>query len=130
MSDPHGLHVLLVEDNPETAAAMSALLRFWGYRVSVALSVKTAEDAAARAERSGPPIELVICDINLPDGSGWDLMRRLRARHGLRGIAVTGYERSEDLRRSREAGFAEHLVKPVDPRALAESIHRAAVAAA
>jgi len=49
----------------------------------------------------------------LPDGSGTDLMRELSARHGLRGIALSGYGMEEDVRQSLEAGFARHLTKPV-----------------
>lgn len=124
------LHVLLVEDHPDTAAAMAAMLRFWGHEVTVALSVGMAEGAVSRAVRAGRPFDLVISDINLPDGTGWELMHDLQRRYQLRGIALSGFERAEDLRRSREAGFAEHLVKPVNPRALAECIDRTAGGAA
>jgi response regulator of citrate/malate metabolism len=60
----------------------------------------------------------------LPDGSGLDLMRRLRDGHGLSGIAVSGYGMQEDLRRSLEAGFVEHLVKPVTFERLADAVDR------
>ena len=49
-----------------------------------------------------------------PDGSGLDLMRELSSQYGLRGIALSGYGTDEDLRRSQDAGFVAHLVKPVD----------------
>ena len=60
------------------------------------------------------PLDLVISDLGLPDGTGLDLMRELRTRHGLRGICLSGYGMEEDLERSAEAGFIEHLTKPVD----------------
>src|SRR3712207_7963520 len=55
---------------------------------------------------------------SLPDGSGVDLMRDLRATHNLRGIALSGYGMEEDLQRSRDAGFADHLTKPINLHAL------------
>ncbi|MFP5284955.1 MAG: response regulator, partial [Thermoanaerobaculia bacterium] len=65
-------------------------------------------------------------DLGLPDGSGLDLMRELGARHGLRGIALSGYGMEEDVQRSREAGFETHLTKPVNLETLREAIRRAA----
>ena len=56
--------------------------------------------------------DLVISDLGLPDGSGTELMEKLRASYGLRGIALSGYGMEEDLVRSRQAGFVTHLVKP------------------
>ena len=59
-------------------------------------------------------MRLVISDLGLPDGSGYDLMRKLRADHRLRGIALSGFGMEEDVRRAEEAGFSRHLTKPVD----------------
>jgi DNA-binding response OmpR family regulator len=67
----------------------------------------------------------VVSDIGLPDGSGLDLMRELGQRWGLRGIALSGYGTEDDVRRSREAGFLQHLTKPVTPRALEAAIRDA-----
>jgi len=66
----------------------------------------------------------VVSDIGLPDGSGLDLMTELRERYGLNGIAVSGYGMDEDLKRSRDAGFREHLVKPVGLEELKDAIAR------
>jgi CheY-like chemotaxis protein len=60
------------------------------------------------------PFDLLVSDIGLPDGSGIDLMERLNAEHSMVGIALTGYGMEDDIRKSRDAGFREHLVKPVD----------------
>jgi CheY-like chemotaxis protein len=68
----------------------------------------------ARAAAAKEPFDLVISDLGLPDGTGVELMRHLRDTYGLRGIALSGYGTEEDLLRSGEAGFIEHLVKPVD----------------
>ena len=65
------------------------------------------------------------CDLGLPDGSGLDLMKELRQSHpDLKGIAVSGYGRYEDMRDSKEAGFSEHLTKPVDFDALVAAVER------
>jgi CheY-like chemotaxis protein len=68
---------------------------------------------ALAAVRGDGVFDLVVSDLGLPDGSGIDLMRELSARHGLRGIALSGYGMEEDVRQSLEAGFERHLTKPV-----------------
>jgi PAS domain S-box-containing protein len=103
------LRILLVEDHEDTAEAMADLLTLAGHRVVTAESV-----AQALSEvESNDGFDLVISDLGLPDGNGNDLMRELAARHGLRGIALSGYGMEEDVRQSLEAGFARHLTKPV-----------------
>jgi PAS domain S-box-containing protein len=109
----HGLRILLVEDHCDTAEIMARLMEAAGHRVRTADCV-----AAALREAGSGEFDVVVSDIGLPDGSGHDLMRELRARHRLRGIALSGYGMEEDLQRSREAGFALHLTKPVDLRRL------------
>ncbi len=103
------LRILLVEDHADTAEAMAELLSLSGHEVTVAGSVT----AALSVVRGEGVFDLVISDLGLPDGSGIDLMRELSARHGLRGIALSGYGMEEDVRQSLEAGFARHLTKPV-----------------
>jgi PAS domain S-box-containing protein len=115
------LHILLVEDHADTAEAMADLLRVRGYRVTVALS--RAAGLAAAADGS-PSIDVVVSDLGLPDGSGLDLMREISARYRLSGIAVSGFGTEEDIRQSREAGFAEHLTKPIDLRDLERALQR------
>jgi two-component system CheB/CheR fusion protein len=118
-------HVLLVEDHPDTAEALAELLRSRGYQVSIAGSVAegvTLADALGSASTRSGGIDLVVSDLGLPDGSGLDLMRELSRRHGLSGIALSGYGMEEDVRKSHEAGFRKHLTKPVDVRALEEAI--------
>jgi CheY-like chemotaxis protein len=120
-----GLHLLLVEDHADTAEAMADLLRMAGHRVTVAGSVSAALAAAEKAVE-GDRIDLVVSDLGLPDGSGLDLMRELVGRHGLHGVALSGYGMEEDVRRSHEAGFQAHLTKPVTLQALREAIRKAA----
>jgi CheY-like chemotaxis protein len=123
------LHVLLIEDHADTAEAMSELLRILGYRVSVAGTVAQALTLAASASNGLPgdgQIDLVVSDLGLPDGTGFDLMRELADRYRLRGIALSGYGMEEDIRRSRESGFAKHLTKPVNPQALQSALRQLA----
>ena len=68
--------------------------------------------------------DVVVSDIGLPDATGYDLMRQVRERHGLKGIALTGYGMEDDLRHSRDAGFVEHVVKPVNVSHLEAVIRR------
>ena len=72
----------------------------------------------------GGEFDLLVSDIELPDGTGLELMRPAAGGAGCRAIAMSGYGTEEDIRRSREAGFAEHLTKPVDFRRLEEAIRR------
>ncbi|HWN41418.1 MAG TPA: ATP-binding protein [Thermoanaerobaculia bacterium] len=116
-----GLRLLLVEDHADTAEAMADLLRALGHEVTVARSVAGAREASQGRELE---IDLVISDLGLPDGTGLDLMRELAA-HGLRGIALSGYGMDEDIQRSRDAGFASHLTKPVTLQMLQEAILQA-----
>ena len=116
-----GLSILLVEDHEDTLRVLARLLERLGHAVLTARSVGEALELAAR-ER----FDLLVSDIGLPDGSGLDVMRAVRGRHGLRGIALSGFGRDADILRSREAGFEDHLTKPVDFRALQEKIESAA----
>ncbi len=119
------LAILLVEDHADTAAALADLLEMMGHRPIVAGSVS---QALAAAEREAGAIDLVVSDLGLPDGSGHDLMRELVRRHGLPGIALSGYGMEEDIRQSEEAGFRRHLTKPVTLALLESAIAEAAEA--
>lgn len=103
------LRILFVEDHDDTCKVMSRLLRGFGYTVTCAGSVKAALQSA-EAEQ----FDLLISDIGLPDGSGLDVMRQIRTRQPLKGIALSGFGMEDDVRRSREAGFAQHLTKPIN----------------
>jgi CheY-like chemotaxis protein len=59
-------------------------------------------------------INVLLCDIGLPDGSGFDVVSQTRAKRPIKAIALTGFGTDDDLRRSKEAGFDFHLVKPVN----------------
>jgi PAS domain S-box-containing protein len=108
--------VLLVEDNRDNAAAITELLRAHGYEVNVAGSV------AAAVEEARKGFDVLVSDIGLPDGTGRDLVRHLRADGAVRAIALTGYGMDADVRSNTDAGFVRHLTKPVDPDALLAAI--------
>lgn len=110
--------ILLVEDNGDTAQTMKMLLTECGYVVETAADVQQALKTIESAS-----FDLLLSDLGLPDGTGIDLMQELRRRgHALKGIALTGYGQEEDMRRTKEAGFSAHLVKPADADALIETI--------
>jgi two-component system CheB/CheR fusion protein len=112
------LRVLLVEDHGATAKIMRMVLMAGGHAVETAGDVATALKLAGQHR-----FDLLISDLGLPDGSGHDLMRALRSQgHTLPGIALSGYGQEEDIQRSREAGFAVHLTKPVPRERLVEAI--------
>jgi signal transduction histidine kinase len=106
-------NILLVEDHEPTREPLTRLLTRRGYAVVAVASVRAAIEAAA-----AQPFDLVLSDIGLPDGDGFALMKVLRDRYQLKGIALTGYGMDEDIARSNEAGFIAHLTKPVRIAAL------------
>jgi CheY-like chemotaxis protein len=115
------LRILLVEDHEYTAEVLARLLRASHHHVHTAATVTDALRAVAGAT-DGHTFDVVISDLGLPDGSGLDLMRELKTKYNLRGIALSGYGMEEDQRRSLEVGFAAHLTKPVDYRKLQATI--------
>jgi PAS domain S-box-containing protein len=113
---PSAARVLVAEDNRDAAQSLDRLLRMWGHEVrTVADGVAALE--VARAYRP----DVVLLDLGLPELDGYEVARRLRREPGLGGVllvALTGYGQEEDQRRTREAGFDHHLVKPADPELL------------
>jgi PAS domain S-box-containing protein len=112
------VRLLIVEDHADTARVLGRLLRNRGYTVHLAGSVREAIEVLAE------PVDLIISDVGLPDGTGYELMRRAREIRPVAGIAMSGFGMEEDVTRSREAGFSEHLVKPVDAVQIDETIQR------
>src|SRR5438067_747948 len=114
---PTHRRVLLVDDHYDTCIGMKRMLERHGYEITVA---HTAEQAVekVRAEK----FDLLISDIGLPDRSGYDLMREVRLNNDLPGIALSGFGSEQDVNQAREAGFAEHLTKPVSFERLEKTI--------
>jgi CheY-like chemotaxis protein len=111
-----GRRVLVVEDHLDTVRSLFFLLRGMGHEVDYAINGYS----ALRAARELRP-QFVFMDLTLPDTDGWQLARQLRREPGLETVrvyAITGRNTAEDRQRSVEAGFHDHLIKPVDPNRL------------
>lgn len=119
--DVTGRRVLVVEDDEDSALLLAETLGDQGYAVEVA---HDGASALAKAREFKP--EVAVLDVGLPDMDGYQLAGRIRTLEqlppGLRLIALTGYGGDEERKRSREAGFDVHLVKPVLPDVLTRAI--------
>jgi signal transduction histidine kinase/CheY-like chemotaxis protein len=120
-----GAIVLVVDDNEDLAGLLAHLLRSWGHIVET----QTTSQAALDAVQHFVP-DVILLDIGLPEIDGYELARRFRAMQQLDAttlIAMSGYGRPSDIRRSYAAGFATHLVKPIDPGLLRKLLARVAM---
>jgi DNA-binding NarL/FixJ family response regulator len=115
------LCVFIVEDHPATARGLKMFLELSGYAVEMASDVKTALKVAQKIK-----FDVLLCDLNLPDGTGWDLMERLRRNGPVEGVAYSAFDEPEHIARSLAAGFAEHVVKGTTPETLVAAIDRLA----
>lgn len=122
--DFHQLRVLVAEDDPDSAAAVTAILRLHG------CETQTAATAAECIRITGEwPTDVLICDVGLPDDDGYGLLRRLRGLpegEQIPAIALTAYARPEDRAKALAAGFRAHLSKPLDPELLLRELTEAA----
>ena len=112
--------LLLVEDNREIARILSFGLRKYHFRVQTAPDGQT---ALAMAKTT--TFDLMIIDIGLPDISGWELLRQLKTQREVRAIALTGFGSDEDKRKSMDAGFLNHITKPINLSRLRQVIEDA-----
>ncbi|MBA3961129.1 MAG: response regulator [Chthoniobacterales bacterium] len=110
-------HLLVVDDHHDTCLGMKMLLERRGYRITLAHSANQAVEKAQEED-----FDLLISDIGLPDRSGYELMRELRATRSLRGIALSGFGMESDINKARAAGFSEHLTKPINFERLDQTI--------
>lgn len=114
------LQILLIEDNADVAASYTRLLTQLGHHVEHADCGRAGIDTALKLQP-----DVVVCDIGLPDIDGYEVGRRLREDERMASavlIIMSGYGRSGDKTRSADAGFREHLVKPVSREALAAAL--------
>ena len=100
--------ILVVEDHDDTLRSMKLLLTRLGYEVLTAENMTQA--LRISAERH---FDILLSDIGLPDGSGLELLKRIRATRKVPALALSGFGMDEDIDRSYQAGFADHLTKPV-----------------
>jgi CheY-like chemotaxis protein len=112
-TDLEGLRVLVVDDDEDSLDILKDVLEFGGARVTTAESAREAFDAID----AGGDFELIVSDIGMPEMDGYSFMRRIRSRESaadLPAIALTAYARASDAELALQAGYQEHLVKPID----------------
>jgi CheY-like chemotaxis protein len=103
------LRILVVEDHNDTLQALSRLLSHFGHEISLADTAQSALNTIDSKE-----FDVVLCDIALPDGNGYDVVAQAKRKRPVKAVALTGFSASEDVERGKEAGFDFHLAKPVD----------------
>lgn len=112
------LNILVVEDNEDTNKIMRRLLQSLNYNVDSAFSVKEAIEKV-----NSQHFNIVISDIGLPDGSGLQVAEHLKG-SATKCVALSGFGMEDDIIKSREAGFLDHLVKPINFEAMQEIINK------
>jgi CheY-like chemotaxis protein len=131
MSDPHPsdplrpLRVFVVENHADTLKWLSRYLEAMGHTVA---SARTMAEALERLPKA--VYDVLISDIGLPDGDGWELLRNVRLPHPVYAIAMSGFGMSADRLKSKAAGFRHHLLKPFVPDELDAALEEAAREAA
>jgi len=115
--DPKRIRVFVVEDHPDTVWGLRKFLLARGHEVLVATDVSSALRIAEEE-----PFDLLLSDLGLPDGDGWNLLRTLRTRGPVKAIAMSGFNSDADREQSRRVGFLQHLAKPVRPETLGAAI--------
>lgn len=99
----------MVENHPDTREFLTAMLEALGHTVIVAESMRKALREAPRSH-----CDVLISDIGLPDGDGWELLGCLNLPRPMYAIAMSGYGTTSDRSRSKAAGYRHHLVKPME----------------
>jgi CheY-like chemotaxis protein len=120
------LSILVVEDHPDTRRALEMFLQLLGHQTKLAANIKEGLEMAAAASR----FDLLLSDLRLPDGNGWDLLHRLKEAgwRPTHAIAISGWGSETDLAKSKSAGFKAHLIKPLAPEALKTALEGVATA--
>jgi CheY-like chemotaxis protein len=116
------LRIFIVEDHVDTLYALCLYLEYAGHSVR---SARSKEEALKKIPQGH--YDVLISDIGLPDGNGWDLLREISDSRPQFAIAMSGYGTAADRERSADAGFRHHLVKPVSLEKLASVLEEAAM---
>jgi len=103
------LRILVVEDHVDTLRVVARLLDHFGHKISVANNTQSALQFL-----QSNVFDVILSDISLPDGSGYEVVSKAKQKQAVKAVALTGFDREEDIRRGKEAGFDFHLSKPVD----------------
>jgi CheY-like chemotaxis protein len=110
LSEVRPLRIFVVENHPDTLKYLAMYLEQMGHTVESATNM---EDALKRLPAA--KCDVLISDVGLPDGDGWELMRRLELPAPIFAIAMSGFGMSADRVRSKAVGYREHLLKPMNP---------------
>jgi CheY-like chemotaxis protein len=103
------LRILVVEDHSDTLEALSRLLSHFGHEISTADGARSAVEMINSKE-----FDVVLCDIALPDGNGYDVIAEAKRTRAVKAVALSAFAARDDIERGRKAGFDFHLAKPVD----------------
>jgi len=115
------MHIFLVENHPDTLKWLTLYLEELDHTVTPARTMREALEALPSTD-----CDVLISDIGLPDGDGWELMRNLRLLHPIFAIAMSGFGMNADRAKSKAAGFRHHLLKPFQPDELDAVLDEAA----
>lgn len=114
------LRIFIVENHPDTLEGLTMYLTGLGHEVKAAHSVAEALKLFAEAE-----FDVLLSDIGLPDGDGWELIQRAKLPPSVYAIAMSGFGMGNDHKKSKAAGYRRHLVKPFDPLELDQALEEA-----
>jgi CheY-like chemotaxis protein len=117
-----GRRILVADDDQDSAESLAMLFQMMGHDVRSALNGLEAVDVAANFRP-----DLIVLDIGMPGLDGYEVCRRIRQQPWAQAVviaALTGWTRDEDKDRSQEAGFDHYIVKPIDPKVLADLVAR------
>jgi two-component system, OmpR family, response regulator RegX3 len=115
------IRVFVVEDHPAIARGLKLFLETAGQTVFLAGDIKSALALAPKIS-----FDVFLCDISLPDGTGWELMKQMNSAGRIHGIAFSAFDDPADVERSLKAGFSKHVAKGAPAEELLEAIERAA----
>jgi CheY-like chemotaxis protein len=115
------LRIFIVENHPDTLEGLTMYLTGLGHTIEAAHSMQEALDTLPKAH-----FDVLLSDIGLPDGDGWQLLREAHLPQSVYTIAMSGFGMGNDQRKSRAAGYRRHLIKPFDPSELDRALEEAA----
>ena len=111
------IRILVVEDHEALSMGLERYLISSGHLVTTADSIKAAVNCAKNDQ-----FDLILIDLQLPDGTGWDLLQKLSDKNPVRAIAMSGWGNASDIAKSEMTGFIRHLMKPITPEELSDAI--------
>src|SRR4051812_6847683 len=110
------IRVFVVEDHPAIARSLQMFLEAVGFSVELTFDMQSALAAWPKAK-----VDVLLCDLALPDGTGWELMKKLTKSGPVPAVAFSAFDDPEDIDKSRNAGFAEHVAKGAPAEQLVEA---------